>query len=98
MTAETNDLTELYGHLFATLRGLRDKEAPLPIEIAKAVCGVAEQMTAAARVEVDYLRAIGADAAHSSRFLTNTPAADETAETRELPNGVVRVVQHKLRG
>ncbi len=102
-----NDITELRDVLFAQLAELRgaatgDAEA-LKSAIAKAaaVSDLAKSIPDTGRLEVDYLRVTGGG---ESRFLA-APAAtggdggqDVEREVRELPNGIVRVVQHALRG
>ena len=54
-----NDMQALYGVLFDTLRGLRDRENPLEIERAEAVSGVAQTIINAAKLEIDYQRVSG---------------------------------------
>ena len=51
-----NDIAELRTHLFDTLRGLRDKENPLDVQRARAVCEVAQQITDTARIELDLMK------------------------------------------
>ncbi|HEY0684687.1 MAG TPA: hypothetical protein VGD45_20290 [Steroidobacter sp.] len=54
-----NTIDELRKHLFETLEGLKDKDKPLDIERAKAVCEVAGQIIDTAKVEVAYLNVVG---------------------------------------
>lgn len=54
-----NDIAELRSHLFETLRGLKDKDAPMDIDRARAVSEVAKTLIETAKVEVDYLRITG---------------------------------------
>ncbi len=56
MTNPANDIAELRNHLFDTLRGLRDKENPLDVQRARAVCEVAQQITDTARIELDLMK------------------------------------------
>jgi hypothetical protein len=58
------------------------------------VAELAKTITDTARVEVEYLKASGGG---ESAFLSATLREEETQE-RQLPNGVVRVVQHRLKG
>lgn len=103
-----NDITALRGHLFDTLAALKDKDNPMEIERAKAVCETAQVIINTAKVEVDYIKTVGAGT--GSTFLQAqpvqvTPAFDKT-ETHatasgtktvtHLPNGTV--TQHKMRG
>ena len=66
----SNDITELRGHLFDTLRGLKNKS--IDIEQAKAICEVASKITDTAKVEVDFLRVTESE---STGFI---PASGET--------------------
>lgn len=59
MSTSTNDITELRGHLFDVLRGLKDKNNPLDIERARAVADVAQTVINSAKVEVDFIKATG---------------------------------------
>lgn len=54
-----NDITELRSHLFDALRGLKDKDAPMDIDRARAVSEVAKTLIESAKVECDYLRITG---------------------------------------
>jgi len=55
----SNTIEDLRKHLFETLEGLKDKEKPLDIERAKAVCDVAGKIIETAKVEVSYLNVVG---------------------------------------
>jgi hypothetical protein len=54
-------MTDLRNHLFATLEALRDKEEPMDIQRAKAVCETAQTIINSAKVEVELIKAVGAD-------------------------------------
>ncbi|MFA6204425.1 MAG: hypothetical protein WC710_14700 [Gallionella sp.] len=54
-----NDIKAVREALFATLRGLSDKTAPMDIERAKAVNEVAQTIINSAKVEIDALRVLG---------------------------------------
>lgn len=54
-----NDITELRTHLFDALRGLKDKDAPMDIDRARAISDVAKTLIESAKVECDYLRITG---------------------------------------
>lgn len=54
-----NDIAELRSHLFDALRGLKDKDAPMDIDRARAVSEVAKTLIESAKVECDYLRITG---------------------------------------
>lgn len=73
-----NKLTDLRNHLFATLEALQDKDAPMEIERARAISEVAREITATAKVEVDFIKAT--DSLPTTNFLEHEPA-------RQLLNG-----------
>jgi hypothetical protein len=54
-----NKICDLRDHLFETLEALKDKESPLDLDRAKAICNVAQTVINSAKVEVDYLRIAG---------------------------------------
>lgn len=104
MTDTTNTITTLRTHLFETLAALRDKENPMDIDRAKAVCLVAKEINDTARVEVDYLRVTGNQA--ESGFLASPTTAAVKSRTvpsavggikhiSEVPGGTVTT--HKMR-
>jgi hypothetical protein len=91
MTTEnenSENITELRTHLFATIRGLRDKNAPLDIERAKAISEVAKTIIASAKVEVDYLKLAGGG---ESSFIDGAVGNDS------LPAGIVGRTVHRLK-
>jgi hypothetical protein len=54
-----NKIEDLREELFATLRDLRNKEAPMDIDRAKAVAEVAKVIVDSAKVEVDHMKIAG---------------------------------------
>lgn len=73
----SNDINELRGVLFDTLRDLRNKETSVDIERIGAINDIAQTIIQSAKVEVDHMRVTGATS--SSGFLpapatTGTPA------------------------
>lgn len=82
-----NDLTELRGHLFDTLRALKAKT--IDMEDAKAINDTAQTIINSAKIEVDYLKATGK--AEGSSIFESLPAP--TA----LPKGVNGVTTHRLK-
>lgn len=83
-----NDIKELREHLFATLRDLRSKDAPMDLDRAKAVAQVAGTLIDSARVEVDFLRVTWQS--EGTGFIA--------AEPEDLPPGVVAVHRHRIKG
>lgn len=86
-----NSMDDLREHLFATLRGLQDKDAPMDIERARAVANVAGVLIDSARVEVEYSKVTGTET--GSRFLAAPKDADEPA----LPPGITGIRQHRIK-
>ena len=84
---DDKNIDQLREHLFATLEGLRSKDAPLEIERAKAICDVAQVIVNTAKVEVDYLRVAGGKVV-SSKFIGH----------EKLPAGINGVMRHRLVG
>lgn len=93
-------ITDLRNHLMKTLESLRDRENPMEPDRARAVAQVASVLVDTAKVEVDYIKATGAD---RSDFLEPAvtgskapllPQGSEPAAHNPFPN----VVRHTLRG
>lgn len=53
-----NKISDLRDHLFETLEALKDKDAPMDVERARAVSEVAGKIIDSARVEVDMVKAL----------------------------------------
>lgn len=77
-----NDVTTLRSLLFDTLRDLRNKEAPMEVDRAKAVVEVAKVLVDSARVEVEHMRVTGKD---GSGFIPQLPEAKSDAATAGAP-------------
>lgn len=88
----SNTIEGLRERLFAVIDAV--KAGSMDLEKAKTINDTAQVIVNSAKVEVDYLRAI--ESTTGSAFLG--PVTEETDETRQLPNGVVRVVQHRMKG
>ena len=54
-----NKIEDLRNHLFATLEALQDEENPMDIERAKTISDVAQVIVNSAKIEVDYIKALG---------------------------------------
>lgn len=65
----SKNISDLRNHLFATLDALADRENPMDIDRAKAVCEVAQTIINTAKVEVDHLRVVGGT---DTGFLSDT--------------------------
>lgn len=92
-----HSIDDLRGHLFDTLRALRDPDAPMEIDRAKAIAEVSRAVIDSAKVEVDYLRVVGKasgtgfiPADQPSALRKSSPKATPLAE---LPSGTRRRCQ-----
>jgi hypothetical protein len=65
-----NKIDDLRNHLFATLEDLRDRDTPLDLERAKAICEVAQVIVDSAKAENTFLQITGAT---GSGFIPETP-------------------------
>lgn len=63
-----NKLTDLRNHLFATLEALQDDKKPMPLDRAKVIADVAQTVINSAKVEVEFINAIGGGRALGSEF------------------------------
>lgn len=84
MSGTKNKIEDLRNHLFETLEQLKDPDKPMEIERAKAIAGVAKEIIASAKVEVDFLKVTGASALDSD-FITEgerKPAAKQLSARR----------------
>lgn len=89
-------ITQLRTQLLATLADLRNRENPMEPDRARAIGQVASVLVDSARVEVDYIKATGAD---RSDFLE--PAATNPALPAPAQGGAhdpFRVTVHRLKG
>jgi hypothetical protein len=68
-----NKIEDLRDHLFATLEALRDEEKPMELARAKAISEVAQTIINSAKVEVDFINAIGG--CEGSGFIPEEPRA-----------------------
>ena len=102
-SAPVPHLNQLRQHLMDTLADLRNREAPMEPDRARAVAQVASVLVDTAKVEIDYLKATGQD---RSEFL-ETPIDPDVAKLGHSPasaysQGVVQrlpgVTKHTIRG
>jgi len=93
-----NSISTLRDHLFDTLKQLRDKETPMDIDRAKAVCAVSEQIIDSARVENEFVKLTGA--AGSGFIPAEGPALPPPAAADGTPagNGILGIRRHQLKG
>lgn len=100
----SNTINDLRAHLFATLDALRDKEAPMEIDRAKAISDVAQTIINTAKVEVDHLRVTGGA---GSQFLGHTETGPRLTNKSSTVTGNKTVTEiapgvtttsHRMRG
>jgi hypothetical protein len=66
-----NKIEDLRDHLFETLEALRDPERPMALDRARAICDVSQTIINSAKVEVDFINAVGK--ASGSGFIPEKP-------------------------
>lgn len=88
-----SDITELRKHLFDTLEALKD--GSMEIDRAKAMAQIADTIIDTAKVEVDFIRATGAN--NNTGFIPNAgvPQITPTATGSKVVDG--NTTTHKLR-
>jgi hypothetical protein len=96
----SHTLEDLRGHLFDTLRGLKNKEEPLEIERAKAISDVAQTIINSARAEIDYVKVTGTKI--NSQFIQTTDAVVDVKPSNPAITVTTnikgqRVVRHTLK-
>lgn len=79
-----SDINTLREHLFTTLQGLQDKDKPMEIERAKAICDVGQVIINSAKAEIDFLRANGSV---ETKFFTRPALPAPGAGRAPLPPG-----------
>lgn len=92
----TPHINELREHLMGTLTSLRDRENPMEPDRARAVAQVAGVLVDTARVEVEFLKATGAE---KSKFLGDepeSPALPAPSQTPTAHNPFPNVRRHVL--
>lgn len=90
----TPHMTSLREHLLQTLASLRDRENPMEPDRARAVAQVAGVLVDTARVEVDYIKATGADRSDFLEGQTAPQLGNEPTAHNPFPS----VVRHRLNG
>jgi len=81
-----NNIDALRGHLFDTLRGLKD--GTMSVETAQAMSLVGKTIIDTAKVEIEFTKASGETV--ESKFLE--------CDATELPSGITSITRHRLAG
>ena len=76
---QQNNIVALCSTLFDTLRGLSDKDNPLDVERAKAICHTSQAIINSVKVEIDFAKVTGLQL--SSAFI---PTIELTAGDKGL--------------
>jgi len=102
-----NDIQALRSHLFNTLTALQDKDDPMDIERAKAVCQVGTVIIDSAKAEIDFARVNGSVDTQFFQKLSHVPQLEnqvtQSDQNRQhsTKNGNVtvegNVTTHKLK-
>jgi hypothetical protein len=92
-----NTITELRGHLFDTMRALKDKDQPMDIDRAKAIADVAQTIINSAKVEVEHMKIAGGKGSGFIPELTHSPDLPDGATLIAQKPGVT-VTRHTLKG
>jgi len=92
-----NDILELRSHLFNTLTALQDKENPMDIDRAKAICQVGDVIVDTAKTEIDFMRVNGSIETHFFQKPTppaqlSAPAAKQAIEQKNTVNNRATVI------
>lgn len=85
-------IDDVRDRLFDVLDGLANKEAPMALDRAHAICEVAQTIINSAKVEVDFLRVSGNQ---HSKFLGDGQAS--VGNDGKFPPGVLGIKTHLLK-
>jgi len=91
----TPHITQMREHLMETLASLRDRTNPMEPDRARAVAQVASVLVDTAKVEIDYIKAVGADRSDFLEMPSAAPglpnASDGPAAHNPFPTTVHRL-------
>ena len=93
----TPHITQVRQSLLDTLADLRNRENPMDVDRARAVSQVASVLVDTAKVEIDYIKATGAD---RSDFLEPAPTAPQIPQSSgpSAHNPFPVSARHRLNG
>lgn len=84
-----NTIADLRDHLFETLEALKDPDAPMDIERARAVADISQAIINTAKVEIDLVKAVNGSSPGSRKFF-NMPE-----ESRDVQSEALRIAARK---
>lgn len=88
----SKNIDDVRTHLFAVLGGLADKDNPMELDRAKAICEAAQTIINSTKVEVDFLRVTGGQ---DSPFLGDKQR--HIGPDEKLPPGVLGIKTHLMK-
>ena len=91
-------ITQMREHLMQTLASLRDRENPMEPDRARAVAQVAGVLVDSAKVEIDYIKATGADHSDFLEAAPTNPALPSANTTPAAHNPFPVSKVHRLQG
>ncbi|MDP1686851.1 hypothetical protein [Hydrogenophaga sp.] len=94
----TPHITQMREHLMETLASLRDRANPMEPDRARAIAQVASVLVDTAKVEVDYIKATGADRSDFLEMPATAPGLPNVPEGPAAHNPFPTTTVHRLRG
>lgn len=76
-----NKISDLRDHLFEVIEQLKDKDAPMDLDRARAVADVAQVIVNSAKVEVEHMKVTGHD---GTGFIPEARALPDSDKVRRL--------------
>lgn len=96
--SNTPHITQMREHLMATLASLRDRENPMEPDRARAVAQVAGVLMDSAKVEIEYIKATGADRSDFLEPEATNPSLPAPNDTPSAHNPFPVSKVHRLVG
>lgn len=94
----TPHITQMREHLMETLASLRDRENPMEPDRARAVAQVASVLVDTAKVEIDYIKAVGADRSDFLEAAPTVPSLPSASTGPSAHNPFPVSAVHRLHG
>ena len=77
-----NKIEDLRNHLFETLEALKDKDKPMEIDRARAICEVSQTIINTAKAETEHLKVVGGKSASDFIQVEQKPLQPEQPQPR----------------